>query len=116
MNLILSRVTGIVASRVFGYLQDRNVLLMFVVQMYVTAVGASLISKKSVLPVILSCRFRANTVICVPVIESSDPVCRTQTSSSFSSSSSSSSSSYYYYYYVTGCTTFPHLPARIEHL
>jgi len=73
-NLIVSTVTGIIASRVVGYLQNRNVLLMFVLLMYVTAVGASLISKKSVLPVILSCRFREYTVICMPVIESSDPV------------------------------------------
>jgi len=23
---------------------------------------------------------------------------------------------YYYYYYLAGCTTFPHLPAPVEHL
>jgi len=38
-NFIVSTVTGITASRVVGYLQNRNVLFMLAVLMYDTAVG-----------------------------------------------------------------------------
>jgi len=38
-KFIVSTVLDVIACRVVGYFQNRNVLLMFAILMYVTAVG-----------------------------------------------------------------------------